>query len=101
MGRALDVDGPETPELDPRAIVLGGCTESQLTPPPARSVAVVWAGSVLGDGTGPQRSYYQLYDDGTGHCQCPSFFFRAVLKRDRMFVCKHVRRARTAAPKQP
>ena len=60
--------------------------------------AVLWEGEVQGDGTGPQRSYYvRLYADSTGHCQCPAFYFRAVLKRNPAFACKHVIRARAAA----
>ena len=103
MSRAPDIDDSDSPGLDARAIVQGHCVESA-----TRSYAVVqtpgvvWEGNVAGDGTGPQRSYYvRLYDDGTGHCQCPAFYFRGVLRRDPTFACKHVRRARAAAQGQP
>ncbi len=59
---------------------------------------MLWEGEVQGDGTGPQHSYYvRLYADSTGHCQCPALYFRAVLKRNPAFACKHVIRARAAA----
>jgi hypothetical protein len=99
--RGLEIDGCDQPILDARAIVLGTpCADGASTPPLAEpdAPAVVWEGEVRGDGTGPQRSYYvRLYADSTGHCQCPAFYFRAVLKRNPAFACKHVIRARAAA----
>jgi len=99
--RHLEIDGCEQPGLDAHAIVLGGpCLDGDPNPPASQSQsmpAVVWEGEVLGDGTGPQRSYYvRLYANSTGHCQCPAFYFRGVLKRDPAFACKHVIRARAA-----
>ena len=99
MGRSLDIDGVDTPGLDPRAIVIGSCAEPAApTSSSATTPGIVWEGSIAGDGTGPQRSYFvRLYADATAHCQCPAFYFRGVLRRDPNYVCKHVLRARAAA----
>ncbi len=99
--RSLEIDESDQPMLDTRAIVLGGPCEDLASPAseaePA-APAVLWEGEVQGAGTGPQRSYYvRLYADSTGHCQCPAFYFRGVLKRNPAFACKHVARARAAA----
>lgn len=103
MSRAPDIDDADSPGLDARAIVHGQCAESApQTPATVQTPAVLWEGNVVGDGTGPQPSYYvRLYDDGTALCQCPAFYFRGVLRRDPTFACKHVRRARTAIQRQP
>jgi hypothetical protein len=92
--RGLELDGPV---LDARAIVLGGaCQEVVSAPVPNPTEPVVaWEGTVQGDGTGPQASYFvRLYADGTGTCQCPAFYFRGILRRDPAFCCKHMLRAR-------
>jgi hypothetical protein len=98
--RALEIDGLDQAALDTHAIVLGvGCDDPGPGTAPAQPAtpAVLWEGAVQGDGTGPQASYYvRLYADGTAHCQCPRFYFRGVLRRDRGFACKHVDRARVA-----
>jgi hypothetical protein len=91
--RGIEIDGGDQPVLDARSIVLNGGACEDIAAP-----AVVWEGSIQGDGTGPQRSYYvRLYADRTAHCQCPSFYFRGLLRRDAAFACKHVLRARVAA----
>jgi hypothetical protein len=100
--RGIEIDGADQPVLNARSIVLnGGACEDIAAPAPEprrAGPAVVWEGSIQGDGTGPQRSYYvRLYADRTAHCQCPSFYFRGVLRRDAAFACKHVLRARVAA----
>src|SRR3954447_26095380 len=99
--RGLEIDGYDRPRLDVRAIVLSAqCEDGVSTAPDSEPAAptVLWEGEVQGDGTGPQRSYYvRLYADSTGHCQCPAFYFRSVLKRNPAFACKHVIRARAAA----
>lgn len=103
--RALEIDGLEQPVLDARAIVLGvPCLDSALpdTVPQPVGPSVVWEGAVQGDGTGPQKSYFvRLYSDGTGHCQCPAYYFRGTLRHDRAFECKHVQRARLRVGQQP
>jgi hypothetical protein len=102
--RALEIDGRDQPLLDARAIVLGAPGRDAMPPIPASqppAPAVVWEGTVPGDGTGPQATYYvRLYADGTAHCQCPGFYFRGVLRRDATFCCKHVRRARARMGEQ-
>jgi hypothetical protein len=95
QSRALEIDGPP---LDASAIVLG--TDSPDAgigdPPHPHSPAVLWQGAMASDGTGPQMSYFvRLYADGSATCQCPAFYFRATLKRDARYFCKHVQRART------
>jgi hypothetical protein len=94
MSRALDLDGREP--LDPRSIV-DGCEDEQpaaISPHVKQEPIIVWQGEVTGDGTGPQRSYYvRLYTDGAGHCACPDYYFRGVLRRDTRFRCKHLVRA--------
>lgn len=99
MGLPLDIDGADSPGLDAQAIVLGGCAEPAPPAPNGCSTpTVIWEGNIVGDGTGPQRSYFvRLYDDGTAHCQCPAFYFRGVLRRDPEYACKHVHHARAAA----
>ncbi len=104
MGRALELDSADQPPLDARAIVLAtSCVEVDTGAPPAASAAqtgpeIAWEGSIQGDGTGPQSSYFvRLYTDGSGHCQCPAYYFRAVLRRDPSYHCKHLVRARAAA----
>jgi hypothetical protein len=60
VARALEIDGPP---LDAQAIVLGaGCREGAppVPVPHPTAPAVVWEGSVQGDGTGPQPEYYVL-----------------------------------------
>ena len=96
--RSLEIDGSDAPGLDVRTIVLGsGCSKDAVPPlvdQPA-GPSVVWEGQVRGDGTRPQKSYFvRLYSDGTGHCQCPAFYFRGTLRHEPSYVCKHVRRAR-------
>jgi hypothetical protein len=85
---SLELDGLV---LDARAIVLGAPALEGAPPSPAPRPAipaVLWEGSVQGDGTGPQPSYYvRLYADGTATCQCPAFYFRGTLKRDQTFAC--------------
>jgi hypothetical protein len=102
VARALEIDGPP---LDAQAIVLGaGCREGAppVPVPHPTAPAVVWEGSVQGDGTGPQPEYYvRLYADGTAHCQCPAFYFRGTLRRNNAFVCKHVQRARLRVEQMP
>ena len=98
VDRGLEIDPPDEQGLDPRAIVLGAspvagpateCPTAAETP-----AGVAWEGSIEGDGTGPQRSYYvRVYADGSAHCQCPAFYFRSVLRRDPQYRCKHIRRA--------
>jgi len=100
QARALEIDGADLPNLDPRAVVLGRPHDPALdhepTPTPT-SPAVLWEGSITGDGTGPQAAYYvRLYTDGAAHCQCPDQYFRGVLRLDRTFACKHIRRAQLA-----
>jgi hypothetical protein len=95
--RALELEGSA---LDVRAIVLGGaCLEAATAPAPdPAEPVVVWEGTIRGDGTGPQASYFvRLYADGTGTCQCPAFYFRGLLRRDAAFCCKHMLRARRQA----
>ena len=95
--RAVEIDGLDQP-VDAREIVLRGECEEQAAPTPIAepsAPSVLWEGSIEGDATGPQKSYFvRLYSDGTAHCQCPAFYFRGILKRDRGFACKHVGRAR-------
>ena len=73
-------------------------------PPPVdqpNRPSVVWEGQAQGDGTGPQMSYFvRLYANQTAHCQCPDFYFRATLRRDANYACKHIRRA-LSAMRQP
>jgi predicted nucleic acid-binding Zn finger protein len=55
---------------------------------------VLWQGNLLGDST-PQRSYFVVvYDDGSGRCSCPDYYFRAVIKDVLDYTCKHIRRVR-------
>ena len=93
--RTLEIDGPS---LDAQAIILGaGWDHVEPAPPSPEPVApaVAWEGMVQGDGTGPQSSYFvRLYVNGTATCQCPAFYFRATLRRDPGFCCKHIRRVR-------
>jgi hypothetical protein len=93
--RTLEIDGPG---LDAQAIILGARwdhVEPALPSSESVSSAVAWEGMVQGDGTGPQSSYFvRLYVDGTATCQCPAFYFRATLRRNPEFCCKHIRRAR-------
>ncbi len=99
--RTLEIDGPS---LDAQAIILGaGWDHVEPVLPPSQPVApaVAWEGMVQGDGTGPQSSYFvRLHVDGTALCQCPSFYFRATVRRDSAFFCKHIRRARLRANAQ-
>jgi hypothetical protein len=94
MSRALELDGREP--LDPRSIVDGREDEqpAAIRPHVKQEPIIVWQGAVTGDGTGPQRSYYvRLYTNGAGHCSCPDYYFRGVLRRDIRFRCKHLVRA--------
>jgi hypothetical protein len=61
MGRPLDIDGLNSAGLDARAIVLGSCAEpaSPALGGPA-TPTTMWEGTIIGDGTGPQRSYFVL-----------------------------------------
>jgi hypothetical protein len=93
MSRALELDGREP--LDPSSIV-GRCQHEQpaANPPQAKQEPpIVWQGEVAGDGTGPQRTFVRLYTDGAGHCACPDYYFRGLLRRDPKFRCKHLVRA--------
>ena len=99
--RALEIDGPS---LDAQAIILGARWD-HVEPAPSSSEpvapAVAWEGMVQGDGTGPQSSYFvRLYVDGTATCQCPAFYFRATLRRNPAYSCKHIGRARLRADAQ-
>ena len=59
------------------------------------TLSVLWEGNLASDRSGQQRSYFvRLYSDGAGTCQCPDFYFRATLRRDASYACKHIRRAR-------
>ena len=94
--RALELDTSEDPNLDPHSIVVG--SQDQLpvvTPTQARQEpTVVWQGEMDSDGSGPQRTYYvRLYTDGGGHCSCPDYYFRGLLRRQTRFRCKHLVRA--------
>jgi len=82
-------------DLDAHTIVLGASEAADLAvPAPSAEALVIWSGDVQGDGSGPQRSYFvRLYANQTAHCQCPDFYFRATLRRDSMYACKHIRRA--------
>ena len=96
--RSLEIEGSDEPGLDARSIVLGGGYRQDAEPSPVdqpTGPSVVWEGQVQGDGTGPQKSYFvRLYSDGTGHCQCPAFYFRGTLRHEPTYACKHVQRAR-------
>ena len=85
-------------DLDAHAIVLGASENADpAVPAPAVESLVIWSGDVQGDGSGPQRSYFvRLYANQTAHCQCPDFYFRATLRRDSTYACKHIRRALSA-----
>ncbi len=91
----LELDGPL---LDARAIVLAAPAPEGAPPVPApvpTVPAVLWEGTVQGDGTGPQAAYFvRLYADVTAICQCPAFYFRGTLARDPAYWCKHAQRAR-------
>jgi hypothetical protein len=94
--RALELDAPEQSGLDPHSIVAG--FEDQLAlampSPVVPESSVVWQGQMSGDGTGPQNAYYvRLYTDGSGHCTCPDYYFRGLLRRQTRFRCKHLIRA--------
>ena len=95
-GRALELDAPEQSTLDPHSIVVGfGDQLAVAMPSPAsREPTLVWQGQISGDGTGPQNAYYvRLYTDGSGHCSCPDYYFRGLLRRQTRFRCKHLVRA--------
>jgi hypothetical protein len=94
--RVLEIDGLDQPGLDAQAIVLGPLPLADMSREAAqRSPAVLWQGNVAGSGRGPQRAYYVVvYDDSTGRCACPDFYFRGVLRRNLTFECKHLRLAR-------
>jgi hypothetical protein len=100
--RDLELDAAESIELDVQAIVLGAASTSQAAcPNPTPSTQVRGQGSVQGDGTGPQRSYFVcVYEDGGAHCQCPAYYFRAVLRHDLEYRCKHILRALVLAVRQ-
>lgn len=94
--RALELDAPEQSTLDPHSIVVGFQDQvaEPMTPPVSREPTVVWQGQISGDGTGPQNTYYvRLYTDGSGHCSCPDYYFRGLLRRQTRFRCKHLVRA--------
>jgi hypothetical protein len=62
----------------------------------AAAPEILWEGSLASDSQ-PRKSYFvRLFADGAGTCQCPAFYFRATLKRDAQFRCKHITRARLA-----
>jgi len=100
--RDLEIDGAESIALDVQAIVVGATSTSQAAcPNPTPRTQVRWQGSIQGDGTGPQRSYFVcLYEDGGAHCQCPAYYFRAVLRHDLEYLCKHILRALVLAARQ-
>jgi hypothetical protein len=94
--RALELDAPEHSTLDPHSIVIGSHDLPSVAPPPQvrPESTLVWQGEMAGDGTGPQSTYYvRLYTDGTGHCSCPDYYFRGLLRRQARFRCKHLVRA--------
>ena len=96
LSRALELDAPEQSTLDPHSIVVG--SEDRLAvakpSPVVPESSVVWQGQMSGDGTGPQNAYYvRLYTDGSGHCSCPDYYFRGLLRRQAQFRCKHLIRA--------
>ena len=95
--RHIEIDGPP---LDANAIMRGSAAEHEtpVEPQPVTAQSVVWEGLVAGDGTGPRKSYFvRLYADSTATCQCPAFYFRATLRRDPKYACKHIGRARQRA----
>jgi hypothetical protein len=97
MWRALELDTPEYPNLDPHSIVVGSSDQPPVTTPPQvrqEPAEMVWQGEMDSDGSGPQRTYYvRLYADGGGHCSCPDYYFRGLLRRQTRFRCKHLVRA--------
>ena len=96
LWRALELDAPEHSALDQHSIVVGSHDQPPLAAPPQAKPesAVVWQGEIAGDGTGPQSTYYvRLYTDGSGHCSCPDYYFRGLLRRQTKFRCKHLVRA--------
>ena len=91
----MDIDGLDRHPLDAWTIALSSaCHKHAASAPVVEPSASPRCGKapVEGDGTGPQKSYFvRLYSDGTAHCQCPGFYFRGILRRDRVFACKHER----------
>src|SRR5689334_23024816 len=98
--RSLEIEGPP---LDASAIVIGATNANGEMPDPPHTPdgpVVLWQGAIESDGTGPQKSYFvRLYADGSATCQCPAFYFRATLRRDAQYACKHVQRARARIAK--
>jgi hypothetical protein len=96
LSRALELDAPEQSTLDPHSIVVGFDDQPAVAMPPpvSREPTVVWQGQISGDGTGPHNTYYvRLFTDGSGHCSCPAYYFRGLLRRQAQFRCKHLIRA--------
>jgi hypothetical protein len=76
-------------ETAPENSAIPAAMEQSATP------SVLWEGTLASDRSGSQRTYFvRLYTDGAGTCQCPDFYFRATLRRDVSYACKHIRRAR-------
>ena len=99
LSRALELDAPDQSTLDPHSIVVA--YEDQLAvavpSPVSRELTLVWQGQISGDATGPQNAYYvRPFTDGSGHCSCPDYYFRGLLKRHWQFRCKHLVRALAA-----
>jgi hypothetical protein len=94
--RALELDGPEDARIDPRSIIVAPAVHQlvALPSPVEQDPGIVWQGDVDGDGSGRKPSYYvRLYADGGGHCACPDYYFRGLLRRQTKFRCKHLVRA--------
>jgi hypothetical protein len=100
--RALEIEG--TP-LGASAVVLGTACQDSATPvdtdvrAPLAS-AVVWEGTIASAQTAQKSYFVRLYADGSAFCQCPAFYFRATIKRDPRYFCKHIKRARTRCTTQ-
>jgi len=92
----LEIDARDKPDLDAEAIILGSPVLPEMPREPGyHEPAALWHGNVAGSGRGPQRAYYVVvYDDSTGRCACPDFYFRGILRRNLSFECKHLRLAR-------
>jgi len=93
--RIVEIGGPEYADLDPSSVVLGLHEQQPLEPPAIRiRTTIVWQGSVASDRSGRSSSYYvRLYCDGAGHCSCPDYYYRGLLRRQPAFRCKHLVRA--------
>jgi len=100
--RDLELEGAESIALDVQAIVMGLVSTNQVAcPNPTPRTQARWQGNIQGDGTGPQRSYFVcVYEDGGARCQCPAYYFGAVLRHDLEYRCKHILRALVLAARQ-